>query len=99
MHEDSVTSPLMKSGRIAISEKEIFDYICSNVYVSELRKRYALRYHMNRFLAFGITSEMKLKEIYNIWGFDSIENKTLGDKIYNRINVYLRKHSNTFLSF
>lgn len=99
MHEDSVTYPLMRNGKIAVNEKLIFDMICSTVKVGKLRKRYAMRYHKNRFSYFAFVSQEVQNEINKLWDFDTVDSYTFGDKVYNKVNYILRKYFNTFLSY
>lgn len=98
-HEGSVTSPLLQNGRIALSEKEIFDFICSSIRVGYFRKRFALRYHFNRFSHFGIKSQNVFDKIENKWRFDEISSYSFGDKVYNKVNYLLRKYTGLFLSY
>lgn len=99
VHSDSVTAVMAKDGKLAFSDKEIFDFLCSVVFISKVRKRYAIRYHIRDIRNQGIESTETLEKIYAHWNYDQVSHLNFFDKAYNKINEYLYKFFNTKLSY
>lgn len=99
IHSDSVTPVKAKSGKIAIADKEIFDYLCSKVHIGNIRKRYAIRYHISGIPYHGIESEETLQYIYSIWNYEQVSHLTFMDRVYNMVNELLFRFCHTKLSY
>lgn len=99
IHEDSVTPINARSGKLAIADKEIFDYLCSKVFVSRIRKKFALRYHIAGLPYHKIESAETLEKVYELWCHPVASELTFFDKLYKKVNEILFRYFKIRLSY